>query len=64
MLEVLCHKATFDGLRLCTIPGEQKCGIFVCLSVCLYVMLLNSKGFPVGISLQSFALRSGFDIVG
>ena len=69
MLEVLYHRAKFDGARISTAAGVAKnvefsvC-LFVCLSVCLFVTLLNVRDCAPDFAMKALEYRNDFDAVG
>jgi len=57
MLEVLYHRAKFGGFH--PPPGQ-----FFCLSVCLFVTLLNVRDCAPDFTMKSWEYSNDFDTVG
>jgi len=61
VLEVLYHHVTFDGARISLATGTVKnVEFFVCLSVCLSVMLLNVRVCAPDFVIKSLEHRNNF----
>jgi len=61
VLEVLYHHVTFDGARISLATGTVKnVEFFVCLSVCLSVMLLNVRVCAPDFAIKSLEHRNNF----
>ena len=67
MLEVLYHPAKFGGARISLAAVAAKnvvfC-LFVCLSVCLFVTLLNVRVCALDFAMKALEYRNDFDAVG
>ena len=68
-LEVLYHRAKFGGARISPAAGVAKNVEFfkilsVCLFVCLFVTLLNVRGFAPDFTMKALEYRNDFDAVG
>ena len=63
MLEVLYHHAKFDGTRISPAAGVAKTLSF-CLSVCLFVTLLNVRDCAPDFAMKALEYRNDFDAVG
>ena len=66
MLKVLYLHAKFVGARISSAAGVAKNGEFfvcstVCLSVCVFVTLLNVRDCAPDFSLKAFEYRNDFD---
>ena len=67
MLEVLYHHAKFGEARISPAAGVAKnveFFLFVCLSVCLFVTLLNVRDCAPDFAMKALAYRNDFDAVG
>ena len=64
MLEVLYHHAKFGGARISPAAGVAKNVVFFCLSVCLFVTLLNVRDCAPDFAMKALAYRNDFDAVG
>jgi len=66
VLEVLYHRAKFDGARISPAAGVAKTLSFlsVCLSVCLFVTLLNVRDCAPNFAMKVLEYRNDFDAVG
>ena len=67
MLEVLYHHAKFGGARISPAAGAtQKVNVefFVCLSICLFVTLLNVRVCAPDFAMKALEYRNDFDAVG
>ena len=67
MLEVLYHHAKFGGARNSPVAGVAKnveFFLFVCLSVCLFVTLLNFRHCAPDFAMKALEYRNDFDTVG
>ena len=65
MLEVLYHRARFGGTRILRAAGLAKnVEFFVCLSVCLFVTLLNVRDCALDFAMKAFEYRNDLDAVG
>ena len=67
MLEVLYHHAKFGGARISPAAGAAKnveFFLFVCLSLCLFVTLLNVRDCAPDFAMKALECRSDFDTVG
>ena len=65
MLEVLYHHAKFGGARISPGAGVAKnVEFFVCLSVCLFVTLLNVRDCAPDFAMTALEYRNRFDAVG
>ena len=64
MLEVLYHRAKFGGARISSVAGVAKNVEFFCLSVCLFVTLLNVRDCAPDFAVKALAYRNDFDGVG
>ena len=64
MLEVLYHRAKFGGARISPAAGVAKNVEFFCLSVCLFVTLLNVRDCAPDFAMKSLEYRNDFDAVG
>ena len=64
MLEVLYHRAEFGGSRIPSAAGVAKnVEFFVCLSVYLFVTLLNVTVCAHDFATKGLEYRNGFDVV-
>ena len=62
MLEVLYHRAKFGGARISPAAGMAKnVEFFVCLSVCLFVTLLNVRDCAPDFAMKVLEYRNDFD---
>jgi len=65
VLEVLYHRAKFGEARISPAAGAAKnVEFFVCLSVCLFVTLLNVRDCPPDFAMKALEYRNDFDAVG
>ena len=67
MFEVLYHHAKFGEVRISPAAGVAKNVEFflsVCLSVCLFVTLLNVRDCAPDFAMKALAYRNDFDAVG
>jgi len=65
MLEVLYNHAKFDGARISHATRAAKSvESFVCLSVCLFVMLLNVRVCVPDFAMKALEYRKDCDAVG
>ena len=66
MLEDLYHHAKFGGAWISTAAGVAKNVEFlsVCLSVCLFVALLNVRDCAPDFAMKALEYRNDFDAVG
>ena len=66
VLEDLYHHAKFGGARISPAAGVAKNVefFFVCLSVCLSVMLLNVRDCAPDFAMKALEYRNDFDAVG
>ena len=65
MLEVLYHHAKFGVARISPAAGVAKnVEFFVCLSVCLFVSLLNVRDCVPDFAMKALEYRNDFDAVG
>ena len=64
MLEVLYHHAKFGGARISPAAGVTKNVEFFCLSVCLFVTLLNVRDCAPDFAMKALEYRNDFDTVG
>jgi len=64
VLEVLYHHAKFGGARISPAAGVAKNVEFLCLSVCLFVTLLNVRDCAPDFAMKSLEYRNNFDAVG
>ena len=65
MLEVLYYHAKFGGARISSAAGVAKTLSFlVCLSVCLFVTLLNVRVCVPDFAMKALEYRNDFDAVG
>ena len=67
MLDVLYHRAKFGGARISPAGGSAKnvqFFLFVCLSVCLFVTLLNVRDCSPDFAMKALEYRNDFDTVG
>ena len=66
VLEVLYHLAKFGGARISPAAGVAKNVEFllVCLSVCLFVTLLNVRVCASDFATKALEYRNNFDAVG
>jgi len=65
VLEVLYHRAKFGGARISPAAGVAKnVEFFVCLSVCLFVTLLNVRDCVPDFAMKALEYRNDFDTVG
>jgi len=65
VLEVLCHRAKFGGVRISPAAGAAKnVQFFVCLFVCLSVTLVNVRVCGPDFAKKTLEYRNHFDAVG
>ena len=65
MLEVLYHHAKFGGARISNAAGVAKnVEFFVCLSVSLFVTLLNVRDCAPDFAMKVLEYRNDLDAVG
>jgi len=65
VIEVLYHRAKFGGARISSATGVAKdVEFFVCLSVCLFVTLLNVRDCALAFAMKALEYRYDFDAVG
>ena len=67
MLEVLYHHAKFGGARISPAAGVAKNVEFflsVCLSVGLFITLLNIRDCAPDFAMKALEYRNDFDVVG
>jgi len=64
VLEVLYHREKFGGARISPAAGQPKTLIFVCLSVFLFVTLLNVIDCAPDFAMKTWEYRNDFDTVG
>ena len=64
MLEVLYYHAKFGGARISRAPGVARNVEFFCLSVCLFVTLLNVRDCAPDFTMKALEYRNDFDAVG
>ena len=65
MHEVLYHHAKFGGAWISPAVGVAKnVEFFVCLSVCLFVTLLNVRHCAPDFAMKALEYRNDFDAVG
>jgi len=65
VLEVLYHHAKFSGARISPTAGVAKnVEFFACLSVCLFVTLLNVRDCAPEFAMKALEYRNDFDAVG
>ena len=64
MLEVLYHRAKFDGARILPAAGMAKNVEFFCLFVCFSVILLNVRDCAPDFAMKALEYRADFDTVG
>ena len=65
MLEVLYHHAKFGGAQILPAAGVAKnVEFFVCLSVCLFVKLLNVRDCTPDVAMKALEYRNDSDTVG
>jgi len=63
VLEVLYHHAKFGGAWISPAAGAAK-NEFFCLSVCLFVTLLNVRDCAPDFAMKALDYRNDFDTVG
>jgi len=64
VLEVLYNRAKFGGARISLAAGVAKnVDVFVCLSVCLSVTLLNVRSYAFDFAMKALEYRNDFDAV-
>ena len=67
MLEVFYHRAKFGGARISPAAGAAKnveLFLFVCLSVCLFVTLLNVRDCAPDFATKALEYRNDFNVIG
>ena len=68
MLEVLYRRAKFGAARISLAAGAAKnvefFSLFVCLSVCFFVTLLNVRDCAPDFAMKALEYRNDFDTVG
>jgi len=65
VLEILYHHVKFGGARISPAAGVTKnVEFFVCLSVCLFVTLLNVRDCAPDFAMKAMEYRNDFDAVG
>jgi len=65
VLEVLYHRAKFGGAPISPAAGASKnVEFFVCLSVCLFVTLLDVRDCAPDFSMKAWECKNDFDTVG
>ena len=64
MLAVLYHLAKFGRVRISPAAGAAKNVEFFCLSVCLFVTLLNVRVCAPDFAMRALEYRNDFDTVG
>jgi len=65
VLEVLYEHAKFGGARISPVAGVAKnVEFFVCLSVCLFITLLNVRDCAPDFAMKALEYRNDFDAVG
>ena len=64
MLEVLYHRAKFGGARISPAAGAAKNVEFFCLSVCLFVTLLNVRVCAPNFAMKALEYRNDSDAIG
>ena len=64
MLKVLYHRAKFGGARISPAAGEAKNVEFFCLSVCVFVTLLNVRDCAPDFAMKAWEYRNDFDTIG
>ena len=65
MLEFLCHHAKFGEARISPAARAAKnIQFFVCLSVCLFVTLLNVRDCAPDFAMKALEYRNDFDAFG
>ena len=65
MLEVLYHHVKIGGAQISPAAGEAKnVQFFVCLSVCLFVTLLNVRDCAPDFAKKALEYRNDFDAIG
>ena len=65
MLDVLYHHAMFGGAGISPAAGVAKnVEFFVCLSVCLFITLLNIRDCAPDFVMKALEYRNDFDAVG
>ena len=64
MLEVLYHRAKFGEARISPAARVAKNVEFFCLSVCLFVTLLNVRDCVPDFAMKALEYRNDFDSVG
>ena len=61
MFEVLYHHAKFGGARISPTAGVAKNVEFFCLSVCLFVTLLNVRDCVPDFAMKALDYKNDFD---
>jgi len=64
VLDVLYHHAKLGGARISPAAGAAKNVEFFCLSVCLFVTLLNVRDCAPDFAMKAWEYRNDFDRVG
>ena len=65
MLKVLYHHAKFGGARISPAAGVAKnVEFFVCLVVCVSIMLLNVRDCAPNFAMKALEYRNSLDTVG
>jgi len=65
VLEVLYHLVQFGGARISPAAGVTKnVEFFVCLSVCLFVTLLNIRHCAPDFAMKALEYRTDLDVIG
>jgi len=64
VLDVLYHHAKFGGARISPAAGTAKNVELFCLSVCLFVTLLNVRDCALDFGMNALEYRNDFDTVG
>jgi len=64
VLKVLYRHAKLGGARILPAAGAAKNVEFFCLSVCLFVSLLNVTVCVPNFAMKAFEYRNDFDAVG
>jgi len=63
VLDVLYHHAKLGGARISPAAGAAKNVEFFCLSVCLFVTLLNVRDCAPDFAMKAWEYRNDFDTV-
>jgi len=64
VLKVIYHHDKFGGARISLAAAAAKNVEFFCLSVCLFVMLLNVRVCAFDFAMKALEYRNDFDAVG